>query len=100
MLTIRFISVTASATTTVTANTTGMSPCDTEVARPLADALQVEHRLGDHSATQQRPRSRPISVTIGVRLARTPEAGRQSIVKSRRKQHEAVMRTNRRWPWP
>jgi hypothetical protein len=41
-----------------------------------------------------------IQAADGSRSRNPPEAGRQSIVRSRRKQHEAVMRTNRRWAGP
>jgi hypothetical protein len=41
-----------------------------------------------------------IEAADGSRSRDPPEAGQQSIVRSSRKQHEAVMRTNRRWAWP
>ena len=72
MSTIRFISVTAIATTTVTASTTGRSPWNTEVTAHWPTPWRLNTVSVITAPPSSAPRSRPIRVTTGVRLARRP----------------------------
>ena len=72
MSTMRFIIVTAIATTTVTASTTGRSPWNTEFTAHWPMPWRLNTVSVITAPPSSAPRSRPMRVTTGVRLARRP----------------------------